>query len=111
MSQPARKATRRRRDRRIPTPLLWLATIACGGLIAWASFELLVRVVHPYQLGDQQARKVADLKARLERQEARNADLRRELEFLQSDEGAETLARSEGYHKPGEKVYMIAPNP
>lgn len=108
MSQKPGK--KRRRPRRIPTPILWLVTIATGGLFAWGIFELMVRMVHPYQLGNQQAKKVDDLKLRLARQEARNTELRKDLEFLRSDEGAEALARSEGYHRPNETVYLIAPS-
>ena len=108
MSQPARRPRRRRN--RIVSPLRWLLTACAGILCAYALFELGVKAAYPYTLGDQQAKKVADLKNTLALQTARNADLYKDFDYLASDEGAETLARRQGYHLPGEQVYFLTPH-
>lgn len=74
---------------------------------AWLLFQLMVKVVHPYKLGYEQSQKVAELKEEWERIETGNARLRQQVAYLQSPEGAETLARRNGYHRPGEIVYML----
>lgn len=103
------KRGQRRRRNRIPTPLRWLAMVGAGMLCAWLLFELMVKIVHPYQLGDQQAKKAQKLRQQLAQQEARNSELRKQVAFLRTDEGAEVLARRAGYHRPKEAVYLLAP--
>lgn len=108
MSENTRR--QRRRRNRIPTPLRWLGMVGAGMFCAWVLFELMVKIVHPYQLGDQQAKKAQQLRQQLAQQEARNTDLRKQVAYLRTEEGAEALARRAGYHRPKEEVYLLTPS-
>lgn len=106
---PERVARRRRRKRRpFPYPLRVALVMSAGMIVAWFSFQVLVKIVHPYQLGSEEARKVAELRARLNRQNQENVSLRAHIAFLKSDEGAEAVARRAGFHRPGEIVYFLS---
>jgi cell division protein FtsB len=51
---------------------------------------------------------VSALKQRLQEQKAYNADVRREIEELQTTRGIERVAREKyGMIKPGEEVYIV----
>jgi cell division protein FtsB len=74
---------------------------------AWAMFQVLLKIIHPYKLGYEEAKKVANLRSRLENQQMANAALRRQVAYLQSEEGAEREARRQGYQRPGESIFLL----
>jgi cell division protein FtsB len=105
--QVTRTSRKRRRRRAIWYPVRLIGVGAAGVTGAFLLFQLYVKINHPYQLGDEEARKVVALQERLNRQDRQNAVLDQQLQYLQSNEGTETLARRAGYHKPGETVYLL----
>jgi cell division protein FtsB len=88
-------------------PLRLALVVTAGMAGAWVVFQVLLKVIHPYRLGYEEARKVAALRAGLNKQEAVNADLRHRVAYLESDEGGECEARRAGYHRPGETVFLL----
>lgn len=93
----------------MPYPLR-VATVAIAGMMfAWAIFQVMVKLVHPYKMGREEGRKVAEIKERLSSQRRKNATLYREVVYLKSAEGAESAARRAHYHRPGEIIYLLAP--
>jgi cell division protein FtsB len=107
MAQGNEKRQQRRRRAKWLFPVRVATMMVAGMAGAWLLFQLMVKVVHPYKLGYEQAQKVADLKDEWERIEAGNVRLRQQVAYLQSPEGAETIARRNGYHRPGEIVYLL----
>jgi len=76
---------------------------------AWVMFQVMVKLVHPYKMGREEGLKVAEIKERLNSQRRKNAALYREVVYLKSAEGAESAARRAHYYRPGEIVYLLAP--
>lgn len=102
---PAKKRANRRKRL---NPWLQLAVLACVGMFgAWAIFQIAIKVIHPYRLGFDEARRVAELREKLAKQTARNNELSKQVAYLHSSEGAECEARRLGYHRPGEVVYLL----
>ena len=99
-----------RRRRVIWYPIRLIGVGVSGVLGAFLLFQLVVKVAHPYKLGDEEARRVSALRERLARQEQINDRLDARLKYLESDEGTETQARRAGYHREGEAVYMLDGN-
>jgi cell division protein FtsB len=95
------------KQKRWMRPLQFTGMAVAGVLGAWLIFQFLIKVVHPYRLGYQQAQKVAEMRSDLNTQIGDNQRLQAQVTFLQSDEGAEMLARRNGYHRPGEVVYLL----
>lgn len=60
----------------------------------------------PWAQGMQTSRKVRAHESRLRDRRAENARLRQHLAYLKSPEGIEALARSRGYHRADEQVYL-----
>ncbi|GAB4457319.1 MAG: hypothetical protein OHK0029_16920 [Armatimonadaceae bacterium] len=107
MKKTRRKQQTRRDAVPLPAPVRWMGTALVGIFGAWVLFEIVVKAVYPYQLGSEQAKKVAALEARLAEQNQRNAALEQEVKYLKSDEGKEVLARRAGYQRPNETVYFL----
>ena len=106
---PRRLRTRRRRAGNY---YLRLAALVTGGfVVAYALSLLIIKVVHPYKLGYDEAQKIAVLKETLAARRADNALLRKRVAYLNTNEGAEVEARRAGWQKPGETVYLVAPAP
>jgi hypothetical protein len=113
--EPPRAPRRKRRARRPLSKgqqralqclrLLVLGAVGIG--VASLAFAFLVKVVHPYKLGDEQARDIEKLQAELAREEARNDRLRKRVAYLYSNEGAEREARRAGFYRTGETVYFL----
>jgi|GEM_PF-4851714 cell division protein FtsB len=103
-----RRKQRRKQNILLPTSLRWVGTALLGVCGAWVLFEIVAKAVYPYQLGDQQAKKVVALETQVKAQETRNQELTKEVTFLESDEGIEALARSVArYHRSNETIYLI----
>jgi cell division protein FtsB len=95
------KSTSVRRPRRIT----W--RVFCGSLGILIGLVLYVRWLSlPWAQGMQTSRKVRQQEARLQERRAENARLAQHLVYLKSPEGIESLARSRGYHRPDEQVYL-----
>ena len=108
---PSRKRRKRRR-RRAGNYYLKIAVTVVGGMAAaGVLFLFLSKVVHPYRLGYQVGQDVAEQREKLERQKQINAQLRARVAYLKSDEGMEREARSAGFHRPGEMVYLMPAEP
>jgi cell division protein FtsL len=60
----------------------------------------------PWSLGAQTNREVHQLEARLRERQTENAKYAQHLTYLKSSEGIEAIARSRGYHRAGETVYL-----
>ncbi len=60
----------------------------------------------PWSLGVQTNHEVRILEARRHGLHAENVSLSKRRSYLKSSEGIEALARSRGYHHPGEQVYL-----
>ena len=107
-----RPSVRRRktRRRRAGNYYLRLAVLAIGGFaFAYALSLLLIKAIHPYKLGYDEAQKIAVLNEQLAARRAENAILQKRVAYLNTPEGAEVEARRAGWQKPGETVYLIAP--
>jgi cell division protein FtsB len=64
----------------------------------------------PWSLGAQTNQEVRVLERRLHERHQENAKLTQRLNYLDSPEGQESLARSRGYHRPEEQVYFEPQN-
>ena len=110
--RPRRKPKQHRRRRRFRSYPLQLLGAATGiALILVVAVLVVEKAAHPYWLGHQVGQEVATLKTRLHAQQKRNAALRQEVRYLQSDEGAEVVARRARYHRPGEEVILLIDDP
>jgi cell division protein FtsB len=99
---------RQKRRRRIARVALRLSAVVCGGAVAaYLAFAFMVKVVHPYKLGYEVGRDADRVRADLRAQRAENARLEERLRYLRSDEGVEREARSAGFYRPGETVYLL----
>lgn len=106
--RPARNRRRIPRHRNRAADYLKVLLLAgVGVLCASAAFAFLVKVVHPYKLGYQQAQAIAKVKADLAREETYNDKLRKRVAYLASGEGAEREARHARFSRPGEEVYFL----
>lgn len=97
----------RRRRRAGSYPLQLAGAVILVTLATWVLVQIVIKATHPYLLGHDVGRKVAALREKLTEQRARNAALRARIGYLQSDEGAETLARRAGWRRPGELVLFL----
>lgn len=80
----------------------------CGSLGILLGVALYVRWLSvPWTQGARTSRQVRQLQRQLQRRRAENVRLAQHLNYLKSDEGIEALARSRGYHKPEEQVYLL----
>jgi len=85
------------------------ALLTVGIVGAFLLFQVVAKIIYPYKLGYQEARKVAALQLRLNKATAMNDFYRSRVNYLESQEGGEMLARHAGYHRPGETAYLIDP--
>jgi hypothetical protein len=106
-AQVRRRSGRKRRRRPMPYPLRIALVASAGMAFAWVLFQVMVKVVHPYKLGFEEGRRVADISAQLKKQEDKNKALKREIAYLVSPEGRESAARRAHYRVPGEMVYLL----
>lgn len=96
-----------RRSQRREGSLLWRFLGTSLGVVL--GLILYVRWLSlPWSLGVQTNQEVRVLEARLRERRAENIYLIQRRSYLQSAEGIEALARSRGYHRPGEQVYLEA---
>ncbi len=79
-----------------------------GVTVAYALFAFLIKAVHPYKLGYEEAQKIAVMKEQLAQQKADNLSLKKRVAYLNTAEGAEVEARRAGWQKSGETVYLIS---
>jgi hypothetical protein len=80
-----------------------------GILAATMLFHIVNKIAHPYKLGDEEARKIVALRARLQRQETENEALNAQLKYVSSAEGRERMARHHHYHRENEIVFLLPP--
>jgi cell division protein FtsB len=104
-------AKRRRRRRGIPFPLRIAGLAVLGILGAFIALSIIKKTIHPYILDHQEGTRIARLQAHLDRENAVNAGLEKNIAYLKSEEGMENQARSKGYHIPGEVVYLLDNSP
>jgi cell division protein FtsB len=97
----------RRRRTMLVYPLRLAIVVMAGMAGAWAMFQVLLKIIHPYKLGYEEAKKVAALRVKLDKQDAANTTLRKQVAYLASEEGAECEARRQGFHRPKETVYLL----
>jgi len=97
--------SRRRRPSRYALQLLGAATVVAVTL--FVAVIVIEKAAHPYWLGHQVGQEVATLQSKLREQQQRNASLRQKVRYLESDEGAEVVARQAGYRRPGEQVLLL----
>jgi cell division protein FtsL len=106
--RPRNRPRKKRRLRSTTQYVLRLAVLAVSGILAaYIAFCVIVKIVHPYQLGHEVGEQVATLRSKLTRENQENAALQERLQFLTTKEGAEVAARRSGYHRPGEMVYLM----
>ena len=99
---------RRTRLRRIKS--LWQAGAAIAGSLV--GLGLYVRLfAEPWTIGNQISQEVRLLDTQLQERRKDNARLQQQLDYLLSPSGVEALARSRGYHRPGEQVYLYPKSP
>jgi cell division protein FtsL len=96
------RSRRRRRQRSYFLQLALAASLVAAG--AWLLVVVAEKVIHPYWLGHEVGQQVAQVREQVARQKARNAELRKQILFLRSEEGAEREARRRGFRRPGEEV-------
>jgi cell division protein FtsB len=99
------RSRRRRRQRSYFLQLALAASLVAAG--AWLLVVVAEKVIHPYWLGHEVGQQVAQVREQVARQKARNAELRKQILFLRSEEGAEREARRRGFRRPGEEVYFF----
>jgi cell division protein FtsB len=75
-------------------------TIGLALYVRWLSL--------PWSVGAVTSREVRQLESQLRERRAENARYSRHLAYLKSPEGIEALARSRGYHRADETVYLQA---
>jgi hypothetical protein len=63
--------------------------------------------MQPFQLDEKQETRLRSLSLRHARLQSALAERRRFRDHLRTDEGREVLARQQGFHLPGEKVYLF----
>ncbi|MFM7320393.1 MAG: FtsB family cell division protein [Armatimonadota bacterium] len=97
MRKRGRRSKFARAFRTISTP------VALAVLVGFLSYPFL----RQWRIGAALDRKVVEARAHLDRLIQENGAVEREVNFLQTDEGAETMARKKGYRRAGEKVYRI----
>ena len=65
----------------------------------------------PFRLDDEQEIRLITLRAQRTRLASRMADRTRLRNHLRTPEGQEVIARQQGFHIPGEKVYLLREKP
>jgi cell division protein FtsL len=86
---------------------LWQAGAAIAGSLV--GLVLYVRLfAEPWTIGNQVSQEVRLLDTQLQERRKDNARLQEQLTYLLSPSGVEALARSRGYHRPGEQVYLYS---
>lgn len=109
LSRPHPAPRKRRQQRQYLNPL-W--RVMAGVLGCLLGLVLYVRWLSlPWSVGTQVSRDVQGLQLQWRSQRLENARLRQRLIELRSPGGIEALARSRGYHRPGEQVYLDAHTP
>lgn len=99
------KRGRKSRSKKQPIHSLWL--IGAGALGCLVGLVLYIRLFSvPWAVGNQVSREVRLLESQLNERRRENARLQEKLDYLSSRSGLEALARSRGYHHPGEQVYL-----
>lgn len=106
-NRPGRKS--RRRKKPVPGLLPRFALIALVvGFSAVACAAIASKVAEPYEMMHQEKRQIATLNAQLQATDAQNEGMERQAQYLERPDGAEEVARSKGYLKPGEISLIIA---
>ena len=95
-----------RRRRHIDGPLLRLLAGSLGCVIGLVLYLRWLSV--PWSVGNRVSRDVRQLEIRLRERRIETAKLRQRLAYINSPAGIEALARTRGYHRPGEQVYLEA---
>ena len=101
----------RRRKRKSSYGLQLVGATVLVALAAWMLFAFVEKAIHPYWLQHTVGRDVSVLREKIATQKARNANLRAQIAYAQSEEGAEALARRAGFSRPGEQVYFLQRKP
>lgn len=97
------------RSKKQPIHSLWL--VGAGALGCLVGLVLYIRLFSvPWAVGNQVSREVRVLENQLQERRVKNAHLQEKLDYLSSPSGIEALARSRGYHRPGEQVYLYPNN-
>lgn len=99
---------RRTETRRSPSKRNWrLVGIACLAVLAYFLFSLSDLVVSKHRLDE----RLSTLQAEVTRLRAESKDLEQQVEWLQTDQAVEALAREElGWVKPGETGIIVVPS-
>ena len=104
---PLSSVSRSQRRRWSALGRLLAGTLGVGlGLLLYVRWLSL-----PWSLGAQTNQDVRVLEHRLHERRLENAKLTQRLNYLDSPEGQESLARSRGYHRPEEHVYFLPQTP
>ncbi|MGC4043763.1 MAG: hypothetical protein QM758_08145 [Armatimonas sp.] len=102
---------RKRRPRRKSSPIFKQIFIGLFGIgVAMGLYRGAQAARAPYQLDNQQEVRITALQQRKARLTMRLADRTKLRNHLRTDEGREVIARQQGYHLPGEKVYLLREN-
>ena len=83
-----------------------IAIAACAGL-RWAGVAFAQEAYVSHRLGQQ----VADLRKQNAQLAAQNAGYRKDVQAIQSGTAYEEEARQNGFAKPNERVFLVAPAP
>jgi cell division protein FtsB len=115
-SQPTRRpGTKARSKRRKPfIPSLVFRGVFIGSALLFTSamcWGFVKIIAHPYILGAQQAKILAQKRSELKQLEAQDEQLSQQSAYLQRPDGIEAAARTQGYLKPGEQSLVIEPVP
>ena len=82
----------------------WLVRAGLLVFVLWVGWAFAQEAWTANQLGAQ----ASDLRQRNAALQSQNADYRRDIATVQSGAAAEEVARSNGYSKPDEKVYVVS---
>ena len=106
-AHPLRKRRLRRRRSNLGYPLKLASVVMAGAFGAYVLFLFLAKTMRPYLLDHEEGTKIAVMESRLSRQNTINGILQSRIDYLQSAEGMESEARRNGFHRPGETVYLL----
>ena len=112
-SEPLSLATVRRRYEKRQQRRLWIKRVVCavGGVaIAWAIFPMARKIGRPYRQSQVLEVRLAKLRLEHDSLTERVQERARYHDYLSTAEAREARARHDGYHLPGEQVYLLSDN-
>lgn len=107
MGKLSKKSRRRRGRVAITLQLIAVGLLGIAGAVLL--FPVAQAALKPFRLDDNQERRLRQLTGRHQRLRSRITERSHYRDHLRTPEGREVLARQQGFHLPGEKVYLLRP--